>query len=34
MGNDRVFLDFDTQARQNYENRAQHATGVIDEAGG
>jgi short-subunit dehydrogenase len=34
MGNDRVFLDFDTRARQDYENRAQSATGVIDEAGG
>jgi short-subunit dehydrogenase len=30
-GNDRVFLDFDVQARQSYENRAQGATGVIDE---
>jgi short-subunit dehydrogenase len=34
MGNDRVFLDFDTRARQDYETRAQSATGVIDEAGG
>jgi short-subunit dehydrogenase len=33
MGNDRVFLDFDTRARQDYETRAQSATGVIDEAG-
>jgi hypothetical protein len=31
MGNDRVFLDFDVQARQSYENRAQSATGVVDE---
>jgi hypothetical protein len=34
MGNDRVFLDFDAKARQNYENRAQSATGVVDESGG
>jgi short-subunit dehydrogenase len=31
MGNDRVFLDFDTQARQTYEDRAQNATGVVDK---
>jgi hypothetical protein len=30
-GNDRVFLDFDVAARQSYENRAQSATGVVDE---
>jgi short-subunit dehydrogenase len=28
-GNDRVFLDFDTAARQSYETRAQAATGVV-----
>jgi short-subunit dehydrogenase len=31
MGNDRVFLDFDTQTRQTYEDRAQNATGVVDK---
>jgi short-subunit dehydrogenase len=31
MGNDRVFLDFDTRARADYENRAQHATGVVED---
>jgi short-subunit dehydrogenase len=31
MGTDRVFLDFDTQARKSYEDRAQNATGVVDE---
>ena len=31
MGNDRVFLDFDTQERQTYEDRAQNATGVVDK---
>ena len=30
MGNDRVFLDFDTTARQTYEQRAQSAQGVIE----
>ncbi len=30
MGNDTVFLDFDTSARRSYEDRAQHATGVIE----
>lgn len=30
MGNDRVFLDVDTLARQTYEDRAQSATGVVD----
>jgi short-subunit dehydrogenase len=30
MGNDHVFLDFDRTARQQYEARAQSATGVID----
>lgn len=29
-GNDSVFLQFDTKARQAYEDRAQHATGVIE----
>jgi short-subunit dehydrogenase len=27
-GSDRVFLDFDPSARQSYEDRAQHATGL------
>ncbi len=31
MGTDRVFLDFDTQARKSYEDRAQNATGVVDK---
>jgi short-subunit dehydrogenase len=31
MGTDRVFLDFDAQARKSYEDRAQNATGVVDE---
>lgn len=30
-GSDRVFLDFDTGARQSYEERAQHATGLAIE---
>jgi short-subunit dehydrogenase len=30
MGNDTVFLDFDTSARRSYEDRAQHATGVVE----
>ncbi|MGH3553856.1 MAG: SDR family oxidoreductase [Mycobacterium sp.] len=30
MGNDTVFLNFDTTARQAYEDRAQHATGVVE----
>jgi short-subunit dehydrogenase len=30
MGNDTVFLSFDTSARRNYEDRAQHATGVVE----
>jgi short-subunit dehydrogenase len=30
MGNDAVFLNFDTTARRNYEDRAQHATGVVE----
>jgi hypothetical protein len=30
MGNDTVFLQLDTNARQSYENRAQSATGVIE----
>ncbi|MEO6794412.1 MAG: SDR family oxidoreductase [Mycobacterium sp.] len=29
-GNDTVFLDFDTEARRAYEDRAQHSTGVIE----
>ncbi|MGV7801806.1 SDR family NAD(P)-dependent oxidoreductase, partial [Mycobacterium kansasii] len=29
-GNDTVFLQFDTAARKAYEDRAQHATGVIE----
>lgn len=29
-GNDTVFLQFDAAARQAYEDRAQHATGVIE----
>ena len=33
MGNDRVFLDFDARARQNYEDRARSATGVVDKQG-
>jgi len=30
MGNDTVFLNVDVNARKAYENRAQHATGVIE----
>jgi short-subunit dehydrogenase len=30
-GSDRVFLDFDTAARQSYEERAQSATGVVTD---
>jgi short-subunit dehydrogenase len=30
MGNDTVFLNVDTSARQTYEDRAQHATGVVE----
>ena len=30
MGNDTVFLDFDTGARQGYEQRAQAAQGVVE----
>jgi len=30
MGNDTVFLQLDTKARQSYEDRAQSATGVIE----
>jgi short-subunit dehydrogenase len=30
MGNDTVFLDLDTSARRSYEDRAQHATGVVE----
>jgi short-subunit dehydrogenase len=29
-GNDRVFLEFDSAARKNYEDRAQSAVGVLD----
>jgi short-subunit dehydrogenase len=30
MGNDTVFLQLDTSARRSYEDRAQHATGVVE----
>jgi short-subunit dehydrogenase len=30
MGNDTVFLNLDTTARRGYEDRAQHATGVVE----
>jgi short-subunit dehydrogenase len=30
MGNDTVFLDVNTNARRTYEDRAQHATGVVE----
>ncbi len=30
MGNDTVFLDVDSSARRSYEERAQHATGVVE----
>ena len=30
MGNDTVFLTLDSQARRSYEDRAQHATGVVE----
>src|SRR5271165_2018452 len=30
MGNDTVFLNFDSTARRAYEDRAQHATGVVE----
>jgi short-subunit dehydrogenase len=30
LGNDKVFLEFDHAARKSYEDRAQTATGVID----
>jgi short-subunit dehydrogenase len=30
MGNDTVFLALDTSARRSYEDRAQHATGVVE----
>lgn len=33
MGTSRVFLDFDTQARAAYEQRAQSATGVVETDG-
>ncbi|MDQ2635360.1 MAG: SDR family NAD(P)-dependent oxidoreductase, partial [Actinomycetota bacterium] len=30
LGLDRVFLEFDTSARQGYEQRAQAAQGVVE----
>jgi short-subunit dehydrogenase len=33
MGNDHVFLDFDTTARKSYEDRAQAAQGVLEKPG-
>jgi hypothetical protein len=30
MGNDTVFLNVDSSARRSYEERAQHATGVVE----
>jgi NADP-dependent 3-hydroxy acid dehydrogenase YdfG len=30
LGNDTVFLKFDSTARREYEDRAQHATGVVE----
>ena len=30
MGNDTVFLNLDAKARQAYEDRGKHATGVIE----
>ncbi|MBS9534490.1 SDR family oxidoreductase [Mycobacterium sp. M1] len=30
LGNDTVFLNLDTEARRAYEDRAQHATGVVE----
>jgi hypothetical protein len=30
MGNDTVFLNLDNTARRSYEDRAQHATGVVE----
>jgi len=30
MGNDTVFLSLDGSARRSYEDRAQHATGVVE----
>jgi hypothetical protein len=30
MGNDTVFLNVDANARRAYEDRAQHATGVVE----
>ena len=33
LGNDRVFMEFDTGVRRGYEDRAQHSTGVTDEKG-
>jgi short-subunit dehydrogenase len=32
MGNDTVFLSLDTGARRSYEERAQHATGVVEHS--
>lgn len=33
-GSDRVFLDFDQNVRRSYEDRAQHATGLVSAAEG
>jgi len=33
MGNDHVFLQFDTAARKAYEDRAQAAVGVLEKPG-
>jgi hypothetical protein len=30
LRNDTVFLQLDTEARRAYEDRAQHATGIVD----
>jgi len=30
VGSDRVFLDFDADARREYQQRAETATGVLD----
>jgi hypothetical protein len=32
MGNDHVFLQFDTTARKAYEDRAQAAVGVLEKS--
>jgi hypothetical protein len=31
LGNDTVFMNFDATARAGYENRAQSATGVLED---